>query len=234
MHKQKSINLKKLFKKNNILFFGDDHDMNQGRYWLSKELLNLDNIDYLGIEYIDTSKQELINNSEYNKLGIYLKKVYKDFPGFSPDSIINLIKIAKTKNIKVYGIEMPEASFDNWYTKEAQDARVKYISKQIIKISKLGKGIILLGADHVEKNRKNVCHNIKKRYEDILSIIFIGGRNWSQDTEEYWIRKLEMDSQRNKIQNDFFVIRTKNHIFPTDYILHFPQIEKIGVSLTYS
>lgn len=227
MYKQDIINLKKILEKNDIIFFGDDHDMNQGRYWLSKELLNLDNIDYLGIEYIDTSKQELINNSEYNKLAIYLKKVYKDFPGFSPDSIINLIKIAKTKNIKVYGIEMPENSFDNWYKRKAQDARVKYISKQIIKISKLEKVIILLGADNIEKKQKNVFHNIKKKYKDILSIIFIGGKNWSIDTEEYWIRKLEMDSQRKNIQNDFFVMRIKNNIFPTDYILHFPQIEKI-------
>jgi hypothetical protein len=57
MYKQNIINLKNLFKKNDIIFFGDDHDMNQGRDWLSKELLNLDNIKYLGLEYIDTSQQ---------------------------------------------------------------------------------------------------------------------------------------------------------------------------------
>ncbi len=227
MYKQNTIDLKKLLEENNILFFGDDHDMNQGRDWLCKQILNLDNIDYLGIEYIDTSKQELIDDSEYNKLEIYLKRVYKDFLGFSPDSVLNLIKIAKTKNIKIYGIEMPEDLFDNWYTTEAQDKRVKYIFKQILKISKLGKGIILLGADHVEKNQKNVFQNIKKRYKDILSLIFIGGRNWSQDTEEYWIRKLEIDSQRNNTENDFFILKIKNSKIPTDYIIHFPQIEKV-------
>jgi hypothetical protein len=160
-------------------------------------------------------------------LAIYLKRVYKDFPGFSPDSIITLIKIAKRKNLKIYGIEMPENSFDNWYTQEAQDKRVEYISKEIMKISKLGKGIILLGADHVEKNHKNVFYNIKKKYKNILSIIFIGGRNWSIDTEEYWIRKLEVDSQRKGIQNNFLIFRIKYNIYPTDYILHFPQVEKI-------
>ncbi|MHB8362659.1 MAG: hypothetical protein ACYDBX_03515 [Patescibacteria group bacterium] len=222
-----NIDLNKLLQKHRILFFGDDHDMNQGREWLAREINKLEKIDFIAIEYVDTSSQKLIDNGEYTKLKIYLRKTYKDFKGLSPESIINLIKVAKSKNIKIFGIEMPENSFDNWDTKQAQEERIKYISKEILKIAKLGNGIVLLGADHTEKGQNNIFGNIKSKYSEVISLVFIGGKSWSQDTEDYWIRKLEMDFQKDKNFNNMFISKIKNNIYPTDYIIHFPQKEKL-------
>ena len=56
--------------------------MNQGRDWLSKELLNLDNIKYLGLEYIDTSQQELINTLNIINWQYILKEYIKIFQDF--------------------------------------------------------------------------------------------------------------------------------------------------------
>ena len=222
-----NIDLNKLLQKHRILFFGDDHDMNQGREWLAREINKLGNIDFIAIEYVDTSSQKLIDNGEYKKLNVYLKKTYANFLGFSTESVINLIKVAKSKNIKIFGIEMPENSFDNWHTKKAQEERIKYISKEILKITKLGNGIVLLGADHTEKGQNNIFKNIKNKYSEVVSLVFIGGKSWSQDTEDYWIRKLEMDSQKNRNSNKIFILKVKNDISPTDYIIHFPQREKL-------
>ncbi len=76
-------------------------------------------------------------------------------------------------------------------------------------IAKLGNGIVLLGADHTEKGQNNIFKNIKNKYSEVVSLVFIGGKNWSQDTEDYWIRKLEMDSQKNRNSNKIFILKVK-------------------------
>ena len=219
----------KFFKEinnNKIIFFGDDHDMNQGRNWLAKVINDITNIDFFAIEYVETSKQKLIDDDNDENLIKYLKKVYKEFPGFSPESIINIINICKRKKIKVIAIEMPEESFKDWKTEKSQQARIKYITKQIYKLAKNKKGVVLMGADHVEKVGNNVLNNVKKIIKQkIVSVIFIGGKNWTIDTEDYWIRRLEIKfiTENNNLKMKY--LKVINEKYPTDWIIHFPQSE---------
>lgn len=212
-----------------LVFLGDDHDMNQGRNWLSDQIKEGKlKIDFLALEYIETSKQNLLEKGNKLRAKKYLDEVYKEFPGFSSDSILKIIDVCQQSKIKVFGIEMPEESFKDWRSEVAQSERTKYIASRIIELTKIGKGIVLIGADHVEKIGNNVFDIVRKNLGEVntISMVMIGGREWSIDTEDYWIRKLEIKAQREKKSKEFYFFKVDNNSYPTDWIIHFPQIEK--------
>lgn len=218
--------LDEIFLERNLILFGDDHNMNSGRKWLTDQIMSTSSeIKYLAIEYIETDQQQLIEDLDQKRLNAYLIEKYKEFPGFDPTSVINLIEKAKTKGIKVIGIEMPEKSFSDWKSKKSQKMRTKFISDQIIQLNKLGKGIILVGADHAEKKKRNLHGKVNNK--GILSVIFVGGKSWSLDTGEYWIRKIELEAQKSGTEKELFAIKVKKEEFPCDWIIHFPQIEPL-------
>ncbi len=210
-----------------IIFFGDDHNMNQGREWLGREIKrHRSKVAFMALEYIEADKQYLIDGKDDDKLKKYLEKTYKEFLGFEAGSIINIINVCRHLGIKVFGIEMPENSFNDWHTADAQKARVEFMSEQVIKLTKLGKGIVLIGADHVEKNKDNVLKRVKRLVgkSNIVSLIFIGGKDWSIDTEDYWIKRLESDAKNTGLDRQFYV-KFGNRQIPADWIIHFPQTE---------
>ncbi len=228
MHK---ISLNTLFKDKQIIFFGDDHDMNQGRNWLADQIEKCsEKIDFLALEYVESSKQKLLENDNHGKLKKYLQKTYLDFPGFMPDSILNIVTVCKKKGIRVQGIEMPEDSFTDWTDKNAQLQRVEYLIHEIKNLLPLGKGIVLTGADHAEKREHNVYGKIRSELIDnskILSVLFIGGKNWTVDTNEYYIRKLELEAINTNRALLLFDFPVKDNAVPADWVIHFPQTEEI-------
>ncbi len=224
-----SLNLEKVSLGKDLVLFGDDHNMNSGRTWLSHQIVKMSSkIKYLAIEYIETDQQALIDQLDKEILCSYIAKKYKDFPGLNPVSIFDLISEFKMRRIKVVGIEMPESSVSNWESVGAQTIRTKYISQQLRELNKLGFGIALLGADHVEKGRNNVYSQIPYKKS---SVVFTGGKAWSIDTKEYWIRKIELAAQESGKKNDNFAFLVKNSEFPCDWVIHFPQTEKVGAVL---
>lgn len=213
-----------IIKNQKIIMLGDDHNMNKGRRWLEMEIKTGKlNINFLCLEYIEVSQQKLINHLDKQKLLAYLKKSYMDFPGFNPNSVLNLITSAKKAGISTKAIEIPENSFGEWNNEISQNARTKFIAKQITKASKLGNGLVLLGADHVEKKEDTVYGLVKKSLGDVVSVIFIGGKNWTIDTNEYWIRRLELQIKTEKLDKKLFALNTTEYDFPCDWIIHFPQ-----------
>lgn len=221
------IDLSKLLKDKQIIFFGDDHNMNQGREWLREEIKkNKQKIDFVALEYFETSKQQLIEGGDDKRMQKYLEKTYKDFCGFKAKSVIEIVKVCKELGVKVFGIEMPEESFSDWYKAESQAERIKDIAKQIIGLSELGNGVVLIGADHVEKGKDNVFKLVRQTLDEakLASVVFIGGKDWTIDTEEYWVRKLEIEAQRNK-QHKKFYVKPGDKKFLADWIIHFPQTE---------
>lgn len=226
-------NLQDLFNSYKIVFLGDDHNMNQGREWLAREIKKSKlRIDFLALEYIEVDKQYLIDERDDNKLKKYLEKAFKDFPGFNAESILGIISSCHHLGVKVFGIEMPEESFSDWYKADAQRERMEFISNQVIELTALGKGIVLIGADHVEKNRNNVFRRIKESAgkNNIISLIFVGGKDWSIDTEEYWIKRLESDAKNKGLDKQFY-IEPGNKQIPADWIIHFPQTEHAHILL---
>ncbi len=225
--------LNNLFKDKRIIFFGDDHNMNQGRDWLAEQIdKSIKKIDFLALEYIESSKQELLEKGKSNQLKRYLKKTFLDFPGFSPDSILNIVAVCRAKEIKISGIEIPKESFTDWTNKNAQIQRVKHLTNEVKSILPLGNGIVLMGADHVEKREDNVYGKIKSELgdkNDILSVLFIGGKKWTIDTEDYYIRKLELDAKLNKKEKTLYAYRIKkDSSVPSDWVIHFPQVEQVA------
>lgn len=223
IQKFKTFNLEKVSLGKDLILFGDDHNMNQGRSWLTQKIaITSLKIKYFALEYIETDRQDLIDELDKKTLCTYITEKYKDFPGLDPMSIFDLISESKKRGIKVVGIEMPEGSFNNWELLAAQTSRTKYISQQLRELNKLGFGIALLGTDHAEKDRDNVYSLIPYKK---LSVVFMGGKAWSIDTEEYWIRKIELTAQKSG--NNSFAFLVKNNEFPCDWVIHFPQTEKV-------
>jgi hypothetical protein len=75
------ISLNILLQKHKLVLFGDDHNMNQGRYWLANEIGKVtDKIDFLALEYIETSKQFLLKEPTLIPLKKYLQEAYSEFP----------------------------------------------------------------------------------------------------------------------------------------------------------
>ena len=222
---RQKVDFKKLTANYQLVMFGDDHNMNKGREWLAREIKSdKSRIDFLGLEYIETSKQNLIAENRENKIVPYLKKTYKDFPGFDPYSVSKLVDLSRETKIKVEGIETPDATFINWEDIEAQEARIKYLAEKIIELSgnENQKGIVLLGADHVEKRNDNVYGLVQRQIKNLVSVVFVGGKDWTIDTEEYWIRKIEIGVINMGWENDFFALEVKNNEYPCDWIIHFP------------
>lgn len=216
--------LSSIAKNKRIVILGDDHNMDKGREWLAKEIRNgLPNINFLALEYIETDKQKLIDKFDKKEIISHLKHSYKDFPGFSPNSILKLIASSKRAKLQITAIEIPEKSFQEWNNKTAQKARTKFISQQITKISERENGLVLLGADHAEKMKDNVYGQLKKTVGEIVSVVFIGGKNWTIDTDEYWIRKLEIEIKKERLDKKMFALNVVNHRLPCDWIIHFPQ-----------
>lgn len=224
----------KLIKKYKVTFLGDDHNMNQGRSWLADQIKKGElKIDFLALEYIETSRQDLLEKKNQNTIKKYLKKTYWEFPGLDPDSIWQIINSCQKSKVKIFGIEMPEESFGDWENEATQSERTKYIASKIIELTKFGKGIVLIGADHAEKRKGNVFDMVKQILGtgNVVSLIMIGGKNWSIDTKDYWIRKLELEAKKQKKDKELYFFIANNDLFPTDWVIHFPQVEKqLGLS----
>lgn len=212
-----------------VVFFGDDHDMNSGRNWLARQIKTGQlKPKFLAIEYIETDQQSLIDKLDKKVLCSYISEKYKEFPGLNAESIYMLIKVAKENGIEVRGVEMPDKYFTDWKTEMAQSSRIEYITDQIQELTEIGDGIILLGADHVEKNKTNVFGKIfLANNNEKISVIFIGGKSWSIDTEEYWIRRLELDAIAKNKSLDYFETEVQDQSSPCHWIIHFPQVEKV-------
>lgn len=141
---------------------------------------------------------------------------------------MGIINVCHDLGIKVLGIEMPAGSFADWHQADAQKERMKFLSNQVIKLTKLGRGVVLLGADHVEKEQDNVFQKVQESVgkDKVASVIFIGGKNWSSDTEDYWIRGLEAGAKDRGLDNQFYIEPGGKQI-PADWIIHFPQTKRI-------
>ena len=217
-------NLRKLIADNKLVLLGDDHNTNQGRNWLKKELSRLaGKVNFPATEYVESDRQDLLNGSNESKLCDYLKIRYNEFPGFNPDSIISLVKHVQNMGIDIIGVDMPESSFSDWKTTESQQERTKHILGILSKLVSTQTGLALLGADHVEKKTETVCGILNKVGIKPLSVVFIGGKNWSIDTEEYWIRREELKAQKNNIDMKLFAFKVNNNSLPCDWVIHFPQ-----------
>jgi hypothetical protein len=112
----------------------------------------------------------------------------------------------------------------NWEDTAVQETRIKFLADKIIELSRNnnGKGIVLLGADHVEKRKDNVYGLVQRQLQNLVSVVFVGGKDWTIDTEEYWIRKIEVGAINMGWKNDFFAIEVLNQEFPCDWVIHFP------------
>src|SRR3972149_6992950 len=128
--------LKDLIVGRELVLLGDDHNTDQGRVWLKKELPPLSGgIGFLATEYIESDRTDLLTGSSENKLHAYLKNRYKEFTGFDPVSITSLVKQCHGLGIETVGVDMPESSFSDWRASESQQERTKYISGMLSKLA---------------------------------------------------------------------------------------------------
>ena len=208
-----------------LVLFGDDHNTDSGRIWIRDNLEELSyNRKNLGLEYIPSSDEKYINHIDLLK--IHLDSNYKEFPGFHIDSVINIIMEAQRQKLRVFGIDMPSDYFKDWTDSLNQKERTKYMSENILKNLEEGKTMALLGADHVENKTDNVYGMISERSPNIkvLSIVFAGGKDWTVDTEDYWIRQVDITAKDIGWDKETIFMKNQNDLLPCDWVIHFPQI----------
>lgn len=216
---------KNLARGKKLILLGDDHNTSSGIEWLKEELPIISGeINFLATEYIESDKGNLLTNKDTGEILEYLKNRYKDFPGFNPNSIVSLLRQAQKLGMHIAGVDMPEDTFTDWTILESQMERTKHLSRKILELAFKHKGVVLLGADHVEKKSDNVYGLLKAKGLDPISIVFIGGKDWTIDTEEYWIRKEELLAKQNKFDRKLFYYKSRERSLPCDWVIHFPQI----------
>lgn len=211
-----------------LVLFGDDHNTNSGRVWLKNLIPQIsDNFQNFGLEYMPSPDEEFRNNKDL--LRKYLVENYKDFPGLNPDSVIDIVNQCESNKMEVFGIDMPPDYFDDWQNQQNQRERIKFMTKVVMDHLAQGNTLALFGGDHVEIRDDNVYGLIRKERPDvkILSIVFIGGKTWTIDTKDYWIRKLELLAIEQRLQNTFFILNNSDNELRCDFVIHLPQIEKL-------
>lgn len=211
-----------------LVMFGEDHNVNSGRVWLKNLIPQVSsNFQSVGLEYIPSPDAQYLNDQDL--LVKHLAESYKDFPGFDSNSIIGITNVCRANDLKIFGIDMPPDYFDDWQDQENQKERVDFMAKNVLRQLATGKALTLFGGDHIENRRDNVYGVIKKDKPEtkILSVAFVGGKSWSIDTEDYWLRKLELAATELNMPDKFFVLKNSDNILPCDVVIHFPQVEKL-------